>query len=71
MMVQHRSGLRRHSGSGETVWLARLIDELERTSHADFCAVPCDAAVLAALEAQLARPPQPFCGRGPQVALLN
>jgi len=71
MMFQHQGGLRRHSGSGETVWLARLIDELERPSHADFFAVPCDAAIVAALEIQLARPPQPFSGRGPQSAHHN
>ena len=44
------------SGSGQRVWLSRLIDTMEQISRPELRAVPCDISVLAALRAQLARP---------------
>ena len=44
------------SGSGQRVWLSRLIDTMEEISRPELRTVPCDISVLAALRAQLARP---------------
>jgi len=44
------------SGSGQRVWLSRLIDTMEVISRPELRAVPCDISVLAAFRAQLARP---------------
>ena len=44
------------SGSGQRVWLSRLIDTMEQISRPEIRAVPCDISVLSALRAQLARP---------------
>ena len=44
------------SGSGQRIWLSRLIDTMEQVSRPESRAVPCDGQVLAALRAQLARP---------------
>ena len=44
------------SGSGQRVWLSRLIDTMEEISRPELRAVPCDIGVLAALRTQLARP---------------
>ncbi len=44
------------SGSGQRVWLSRLIDTMEEISRPELRAVPCETRVLAALRAQLARP---------------
>ncbi len=44
------------SGSGQRVWLSRLIDTMEQISRPELRALPCDISVLAALRAQLARP---------------
>ena len=44
------------SGSGQRVWLSRLIDTMEEISRPELRVVPCETRVLAALRAQLARP---------------
>ena len=44
------------SGSGQRVWLSRLIDTMEQVSRPELRAVPCETRVLAAFRAQLARP---------------
>jgi hypothetical protein len=44
------------SASGQRLWLSMLIDAMEDISRPERRAVPCDAQVLAALHAQLARP---------------
>jgi hypothetical protein len=44
------------SGSGQRVWLSRLIETMEVISRPEIRAVPCDISVLSALRAQLARP---------------
>ena len=44
------------SGSGQRVWLTRLIDTMEQVSRPELRTVPCETRVLAAFRAQLARP---------------
>ena len=53
-MGQHLNMWR--SGSGQRVWLSRLIDTMDEVSRPELRAVPCDISVLTALRAQLARP---------------
>jgi hypothetical protein len=45
----------RHGG-GERRWLSLLVDAMEQASRPEVRAVPCDAAILQALRAQLAHP---------------
>jgi hypothetical protein len=62
------------SENGEKLWLSMLIDAMdkvsrekasrEKASPLETCAVSCDRLVLAAVSAQLARPPAP-CVRSP------
>jgi hypothetical protein len=44
------------SASSQRLWLSMLIDTMEQISRPELRAVPCDAQLLAALRAQLARP---------------
>jgi hypothetical protein len=44
-----------HRGSDRR-WLALLVDAMEQASRPEIRAVPCEAAILQALRAQLARP---------------
>jgi hypothetical protein len=44
------------SASGQRLWLSMLIDTMEQISRPELRAVPCDAQLLAAFRAQLARP---------------
>jgi hypothetical protein len=44
------------SASGQRLWLSMLIETMEEISRPERRAVPCDDEVLAALQAQLARP---------------
>ena len=44
------------SASGQRLWLSMLIEAMEEVSRPERRALPCDAEVLAALRAQLARP---------------
>ena len=44
------------SASGQRLWLSMLIDTMEQISRPELRAVPCDAQLLAAVRAQLARP---------------
>ena len=53
-MGQHLNMWR--SGSGQRVWLSRLIDTMNEVSRPELRPVPCDITVLTALRAQLARP---------------
>jgi hypothetical protein len=46
----------RQSEQGDRRWLSMLIDAMEEVSRPEQRAVPCDAQVLAAVRAQLARP---------------
>ena len=53
-MGQHLNMWR--SGSGQRVWLSRLIDTMDEISRPELRAVPCDDQLLATVRAQLARP---------------
>ncbi|MFG3592646.1 transcriptional regulator [Bradyrhizobium sp. RDI18] len=44
------------SASAQRLWLSMLIDAMEEISRPERRDQPCDAQVLAALRAQLARP---------------
>ncbi|WOH48033.1 transcriptional regulator [Bradyrhizobium sp. sBnM-33] len=44
------------SASAQRLWLSMLIDAMEEVSRAERRDEPCDAQLLAALRAQLARP---------------
>jgi hypothetical protein len=44
------------SGGDQRAWLSMLIDTMEQVSRPETRAVPCDAQLLAAFRAQLARP---------------
>ena len=44
------------SASGQRLWLSMLIDTMEQVSRPELRTVPCDAELLAAVRAQLARP---------------
>jgi hypothetical protein len=59
------------SGGGDRQWLSMLVDTMEEVSRPERRAAPCDRQVLAAVEAQLARPasPYPYCGSA--FSLLN
>ena len=48
-------------GSGDRRWLALLVDAMEQALRPDIRAVPCEAAILQALRAQLAQPAR-ACG---------
>uniref|UniRef100_UPI0028EC9676 hypothetical protein n=1 Tax=Bradyrhizobium cosmicum TaxID=1404864 RepID=UPI0028EC9676 len=53
-MGQQLQGWR--SASAQRLWLSMLIDAMEEISRPERRDQPCDAQVLAALRAQLARP---------------
>jgi hypothetical protein len=59
------------SENGQKRWLSMLIDAMERVSRPEFCAVPCDLSVLAAVRAQLARPASPYVHGASQFSLRN
>jgi hypothetical protein len=50
--------LQRWRSEGDRQWLALLVATMEEVSRPEFRAAPCDAFVLAAVYAQLARPQQ-------------
>ncbi len=43
-------------GGGERLWLSRLVDAMEEAARPEVRALPCGAAILQALRAQLAQP---------------
>jgi hypothetical protein len=57
MGQQHQSW---RTGSGQTLWLSRLVDAMEKFSRPEWRAIPCDRLELAAVRAQLARPAAPY-----------
>jgi hypothetical protein len=59
------------SENGQTRWLSRLIDAMEKVSRPEFRAVPCDLSVLAAVSAQLARPASPYAHSMSRFSLRN
>ena len=50
----------RQSEQGDRLWLSMLIEAMEEASRPEIRNVPCDGHVLAAVEAQLARPASPY-----------
>jgi hypothetical protein len=44
------------SGGGERLWLSLLVDAMEEAARPEVRALPCEAAILQALRAQLAQP---------------
>jgi hypothetical protein len=48
--------LDRWQNGGDRRWLALLVDAMEEAARPEVRSVPCEAAVLKALRAQLARP---------------
>ena len=59
------------SASGQRFWLSMLIDTMEQISRAESRAVPCDAQLLAAVRAQLARPAMDRSSYGSAYSLRN
>jgi hypothetical protein len=49
-----------HSARGDRRWLSMLVDAMEEVSRPELRALPCDEHLLAAVRAQLERPPA--CG---------
>jgi hypothetical protein len=45
-----------HSGGGDRQWLSLLIEAMEEAARPEVRSQPCEAAILQALRAQLARP---------------
>jgi hypothetical protein len=43
-------------GGGDRRWLSLLVDAMEEAARPEVRAVPCEAAILQALRAQLAQP---------------
>ena len=43
-------------GDADRRWLTRLVDAMEQASRPEVRVVPCEAAILQALRAQLAQP---------------
>jgi hypothetical protein len=43
-------------GGGERLWLLLLVEAMEEAARPEVRAVPCEAAILQALRAQLAQP---------------
>jgi hypothetical protein len=58
-MMGQRLEPRQHGG-GDRRWLARLVEAMEHASRPEVRAVPCEAAILQALRAQLAQPVRTF-----------
>jgi hypothetical protein len=44
------------TGTGQTLWLSKLVETMEKLSRPEWRAIPCDRRELAAVRAQLARP---------------
>jgi hypothetical protein len=59
------------SGNGETAWLSALVETMETVSRPELRALPCDPALLAAVEAHLAGPAIPHALYGSNFSLRN
>jgi hypothetical protein len=59
------------TGSGQTLWLSKLIDTMEKFSRPEWRAVPCDGLELAALHAQLALPAAAYLAYASRFSLRN
>jgi hypothetical protein len=59
------------SGTGEMAWLSALVETMEQVSHSELRATRCAPALLAAVEAHLARPAMPHGLYGSNFSLRN
>jgi hypothetical protein len=59
------------SGNGEMAWLSTLVSTMEMLSDPELDAVPCDPALLAAVQAHLASPVLPQGLYGSRFSLRN
>ena len=66
----HRSQAGRLGGSDRR-WLATLVDAMERTARPEVRQVPCDARLVSAAAAHLARPVGSFAQYGSAFSLRN
>jgi hypothetical protein len=59
------------SGNGEMAWLSALIETMEQVSQPELRALPCDPALLAAVQAHMASPALPHGLYGSNFSLRN
>jgi hypothetical protein len=59
------------SGKGERAWLSALVETMEQVSRPELRAKPCDAGLLAAVQAHLAGPSVPRGLYGSNFSLRN
>jgi hypothetical protein len=59
------------SSNGEMAWLAALVETMHRVARPELRSVPCDAAVLKAARAHLARPSPPYGFYGSTFSFRN
>jgi len=59
------------TGNGQTAWLSRLIEAMERFSSPEWRARPVDRLELAQVRAQLARPVAAFPAYASRFSLRN
>jgi hypothetical protein len=59
------------AGSLDRRWLSTLIDAMEQVARPDLQSVPCDAEVISAVTAHLARPATAFAHYGSAYSLRN
>jgi hypothetical protein len=59
------------SGDGEKLWLSMPIDAMEEVARPELRSLPCEAATLLALRAQLARPASSHAAWGSKPSLRN
>ncbi|KWV61176.1 hypothetical protein AS156_25465 [Bradyrhizobium macuxiense] len=57
--------------SSDRRWLTKLVDAMERAGSPDIRAVPCDAKLISAVSAHLARPASAFAQYGSAYSLRN
>jgi hypothetical protein len=59
------------TGNGQTVWLSRLIEAMEKFSRPEWRAAPVDRLELAKVRAQLARPAMAYPAYASRFSLRN
>jgi hypothetical protein len=59
------------SQNGQTLWLTRLIEAMEKLSRAEWRTRPVDPLELVAIRARLARPVKTPSAYGPRFGLRN
>jgi hypothetical protein len=59
------------SSNGETAWLSALVETMREVSRPKLRSVPCDAALLKAARAHLARPSSPYGFYGSTFSFRN